>query len=112
MKAKEGETMSLEAIKQITAAEQAAKERRAAVEAEARRLTAEAEKAGLDLLQKTRADAEAQGKAGLAAAEERAAARAAEIAQAAEQESARQRKQVEARMDAAAELIVERVVKR
>lgn len=40
MKAKEGETMSLEAMKQITAAEQAAKERRAAAEAEARRLTA------------------------------------------------------------------------
>ena len=72
MKTKEGETMSLEAMKQITAAEQAAKERRAAAEAEARRLTAEA----------------------------------------AEQESARQRKQAEARMDAAAELIVERVVKR
>ena len=104
--------MSLEAMKQITAAEQAAKERRAAAEAEARRLTAEAEKAGQALLQKTRTDAEAQGKAGLAAAEEREAARAAEIAQAAEQESARQRKQAEARMDAAAELIVERVVKR
>ena len=66
MKAKEGETMSLEAMKQITAAEQAAKERRAAAEAEARRLTAEAEKAGQALLQKTRTDAEAQGKAGLA----------------------------------------------
>ena len=106
--------MSLEAIKQVTETEESIQTHKAAAEAEARQIVADAEKAGQALVKQIDFQYEdgEEGSAFLvAAAEERAAARAAEIAQAAEQESARQRKQAEARMDAAAELIVERVVK-
>ncbi len=104
-------TMSLEAIRQITETEQANQTRRAEVEAEARRLTAEAERAGQARLAQVRADAAEAGKRLLSQAEERAEERSREIMLAAEEECARQRRQAEEKLDAAAEFIVERVVK-
>ena len=55
---REGEYgMSLEAIEKVTQIEQQSQERKAAAEAEARRIVAEAEREGLALLQQTRAAA-------------------------------------------------------
>ena len=102
---------TLEAIKQVTETEQSIQTRRAAAEAEARQITADAEKAGQALVKQARTEAAEQGKALLRQAEERAAVRAKEIAAEAEAESKRQRQQAEARLEAAAEFIVERVVK-
>ena len=71
--------MSLEAIEKVTEVEQKSKERRLAAEAEARQIVADAERAGLALLQQVRVDAAEEGKTLLRQAEERAAKRAAEI---------------------------------
>ena len=103
--------MSMEAIRQVTETEQANRERRAAAEAEARKIVADAEQAGKALVQRVREEAAASGKALLTQAEERAAVRAREIAAAAEAESAKQLAQAEQQMEKAAEFIVERVVK-
>ena len=52
--------MSLEAIKQITETEQSIQTRRAAAEAEARQITADAEKAGQALIKQARTEAAEQ----------------------------------------------------
>ena len=54
--------MSLEAIKQVTETEQSIQTRRAAAEAEARQITADAEKAGQALVKQARTEAAEQGK--------------------------------------------------
>ena len=74
--------MSLEAIEKVSQAETKNRERKAAAEAEAKQIIADAEREGLALLQQARADAEQEGKALLHEAEERAAARAEEISRA------------------------------
>ena len=72
--------MSLEAIENIKQIESENRERKAAAEAEARQMVAEAERAGNALVQKARSDAAEHGKQLLQEAETRAAARSAEIA--------------------------------
>ena len=57
---KGGESMSLEAMKQVTEAEQANRTRKAEAQAEAKRLVAEAERVGKAHLAQVRAQAEAQ----------------------------------------------------
>ena len=96
--------MSLEAIKQVTETEENIQTHKAAAEAEARQIVADAEKAGQALVKQMRSKAAEQ-------AEERAAIRAKEIEAGAEAESVRQRQQAEARLKETAEFIVERVVK-
>ena len=59
---KGGESMSLEAMKQVTEAEEANRARRAEAQAEAKRLVAEAERAGKARLAEARAQAEAQAR--------------------------------------------------
>ena len=82
---REGEYgMSLEAIKKVTQIEQQSQERKAATEAEARQIVADAEREGLALLQQTRAAAAENGRKLLRKAEEKAAEKAAEISRAAE----------------------------
>ena len=54
--------MSLEAMKQVTEAEEANRARRAEAQAEAKRLVAEAERAGKARLAEARAQAEAQAR--------------------------------------------------
>lgn len=103
--------MSLEAIEKITAVEQSVKERRAAAEADARQMIADAERAGLALLEQVRADAAAEGKDLLRKAEETAAARAAEIGRSAEAECSTMMELAAQHLDEAAEFIVGRVVK-
>lgn len=103
--------MPSEAIRQITETEQFLQARKAAAEAEARRIVADAERAGQKLMAQAQADAAEQGRVMLRQAEERAVARAAEITEAAEAECLRQRRRAEARLEATAEWIAERVVK-
>ena len=78
--------MSLEAIEKISQVEGTNRERKAAAEAEAKQIIANAERDGLALLQQVRAAANDQGKQLLSQAEERAEKRSAQIAQAAQNE--------------------------
>lgn len=103
--------MPSEAIRQITETEQFLEARKAAAEAEARRIVADAERVGQELAARVRADAAEQGRVMLRQAEKRAAVRAAEITGAAEAECLRQRRRAESRLEATAEWIAERVVK-
>lgn len=103
--------MSLEAIEKVTQAENKSQERKAAAEAEARQIVADAEREGLALLQQARTDAAEAGKKLLRQAEEKAARRTAEIDCAAEAESAALREAAGKHLEEAAEFIVGRVVK-
>ena len=73
--------MSMEAIEKVTQAEIEVRERKAAAEAEAKRMVVDAEREGLALLQQVRADAAENGKAMLREAEEKAAKQAETILQ-------------------------------
>ena len=64
--------MSLEAIQKVAGAEQAARERRAEAAEEAKRIVADAERAGKQLVQDRRARAEQEARAMLADAEAQA----------------------------------------
>ena len=88
---KGGESMSLEAMKQVTEAEEANRARRAEAQAEAKRLVAEAERAGK--------------------AEAKAAEHASEVMAQTRKSCDALRAQAEARLADAAESIVRRVVK-
>ncbi|MDD3347526.1 hypothetical protein [Oscillibacter sp.] len=103
--------MSFEVIEKITQVETKNQERKAAAEAEAQKMIAEAEQAGLALLQQTRQSAAEQGKTMLRQAEERAAKQALQIQSAAQKEADALKKTTEDRLEAAVEFIVERVVK-
>ena len=102
--------MSLEAIEKVTQVENEVLERRAAAEAEAKQLVADAENEGQALLQRTRAAGAEAGRELLRQAEERAAAAAEKTARAAEADAAKLRQAAEKRLEAAAEFIVGRVV--
>ena len=54
--------MSLEAIEKVTELETQMRERKAAAESEARQIAADAERDGIALLEKTRADAADRGR--------------------------------------------------
>ena len=87
------------------------KERRTAAEAQAKQMIADAQRNGLALLKQTQEAAEAREKALLRQAEERAAVRREAIAGEARAEAEDLRRRAEANLDAAAELIVRRVVR-
>ena len=102
--------MSLEAIEQVTETERQVRESRAAADARAQQLRADAEREGQELLNSSRAAAAEQGKALLQQAEARAAEKAAEIQRSAEAEAAALRAAAEQHLEEAAEFIVGRVV--
>ena len=102
--------MSLEAIEKVTRSEALAQERKAAAEAEAKQIVANAEREGLALLEKVRADALESGRVRLKQAEEKAAQQMAQIAKEAEAESSALQAAAEKRLEEAAEFIVGRVV--
>ena len=102
--------MSLEAIEKVTQIEQQSQERKAAAEAEARQIVANAERECLALLQQVRVDATKDGRKLLQKAEEKAAEKAAEIGRAAEGASAALREAAGKHLEEAAEFIVGRVV--
>ena len=101
----------LEVIESITRVEAENKERRTAAEAQAKQIIADAQRDGLALLQQTREAAADRGRELLRGAEASAAARAEEIARAAQSEAEALRRTAEENLDAAAELIVGRVVR-
>lgn len=102
--------MSLEAIKQVAQTEAETKQRKADAAAAAKKLIADAERAGQETLRSARAEAEAKTKELMAQAEERAAIRTAEIAAQSKQECAALRSAAEGKLEEAAALIVRRVV--
>lgn len=101
--------MSFEAIQKVTAAEQAVQERKAAAADEAKRVVAEAERAGKQLVADARAQAEAKAKELLVQAE----ARAGETSKKTLAENAAScealKQDAMSRLDRAADLIVGRV---
>lgn len=101
--------MSLEAIQKVTAAEQATREQKARAADEAKRIVADAERAGKQLVADARAQAEEVVKAMLAEAEERAGKRTEQALadNAAQCEALKQA--ARGRLDRAAGLIVGRV---
>ena len=102
--------MSLEAIEKISQVEGTNRERKAAAEAEAKQIIANAERDGLALLEPMRAEEAAKGAELLRQAEERAAQRSEQIAASAEAEGDALRRAAEGRLQAASEFIVGRIV--
>lgn len=102
--------MSIEAIQQVTQAEASAQEKKAAAYAQAKQMVKEAERAGQTLLEQTRQNAEKKNREAMAAAEQNAAVRAKKVLS----DNAEVCKQLcsaaESRLDAAAALIVKRIV--
>lgn len=103
--------MPLEVIENITQVEAENRERKTATEAKAKQIIADAQRDGLALLQQTRAAAADRGRELLRQAETRAEAKGDEISRAAQAEGETLRREAESRLDAAADLIVGRVVK-
>ena len=103
--------MSLEAVERISQVEGTNRERKAAAEAEAKQIVANAEREGLALLQQVRAAANDQGKLLINQAEERAEKRSAQITQAAQAEGEALKASAGKHLEEAAEFIVGRVVK-
>ena len=108
---REGITADLEAMKQVTEAEEANRARRVEAQAEAKRLVAEAERAGKARLAEARAQAEAQARELMRQAEAKAAEHASEVMAQTRKSCDALRAQAEARLADAAESIVRRVVK-
>lgn len=102
--------MSLDAIKQVVQAEADTKQRKADAAAAAKKLIADAEQAGQEALRGARSEAEIKAKELMVQAEERAAVRSSEIADQAKKDCAALRAAAEGRLEAAADLIVRRVV--
>lgn len=102
--------MSLEAVKQVTDAEQLSKERKAQAAADARQLVADAEQAGQQAVAEAKKQAEARVKELLAKAEQDAAGEVADIRKQAEADCAALRTKAEGRLEDAASLIVRKVV--
>ena len=102
--------MSLEAIKQVAQTEAENKQRKVEAVAAAKKMVADAEQAGKELLRSACAEAEANAKELMVQAEERASVRSAEIAAQSKQECAALCSAAEDKLDEAAALIVRRVV--
>lgn len=102
--------MSLEAIRQVTQAEAAAKQRKADAADSAKKIIADAHLAGEEALRSTVATANAHVKQIMLQAEEHAARRAEELASQSKADCAALCSAAESKLDEAAALIVRRVV--
>ena len=101
--------MSLEAIQAVTQAEQAAREKKTQAADEAKRIVAEAERAGRQLVADARAKAEDEVKTMLAEAEARAGEKSARTLADNAAQCEALKKAARGRLDRAAGLIVGRV---
>ena len=101
--------MSLEAIQAVTQAEQAAREQKAQAADEAKRIVAEAERAGRQLVADSRSQAEETVKTLLAEAEARAGERSAKALADNAAQCEALKNAARGRLDRAADLIVGRV---
>lgn len=104
--------MSLEALQKVTDAEQAAQARKTEAAAAAKKLVSDAQRSGEALLEKARQEAETNNKAILQQAEQRAQEAARRLLEDAKAQAGAMSKTAEGRLDAAADLIVRRVVNR
>ena len=111
MNEKEVRTMSFEAIQKVTETEQANRVKKADAAAEAKRIVAEAERMGQQLVAQARAEADTQVKTMLAEAEARAAQRSQQILADNDAACAALKQDAQARLEQAADIIVERVGK-
>lgn len=102
--------MSLEAIKKVNEAEQSVQARKAEAAAAAKKLVADAEKAGREQLESQRAKAEADAREAMSRAEAKAEARSKEILAEGRRECDALRADARTRLPEAAKLIVRRVV--
>lgn len=102
--------MSLEAIKQVTQAEEETQVKLTDAKAAAKRMVADAERDGRALVESARNEAETKVRGLMKAAETRAQDRTAEVMRETEQSCATLRQTAEAKLDTAADLIVRRVV--
>lgn len=102
--------MSIKAIQEITEAEALTQEKKSLAQAEAKRIVADAERAGKALLAQTRKEAEAENRDLLAKAEENAGVRAKQVAADTQLACQALCQDAGAKLDAAAELIVKRIV--
>jgi len=102
--------VSIEIIQKVTQAEQDAQTRKQEAAALARKLTAEAEQQGAEQLEQARREAESAAKEFLAEAEGKAARREQELMEETDKACEELRRSVAAKLPAAAELIVRRVV--
>ena len=102
--------LSLEAIKQVTEAEQACAQRKTEAVQAARQAVAEAERQGQAELESARSEAEAKVQAMMRQAEARAAEQAEAVQQETERACADLKSAAKQQLEAAAELIVRRVV--
>lgn len=107
---KEGETMSLDAIKQVTQAEEASRARKAEAAQNAKKAVAEAEREGQAQLDAARAQAESKVWAMMSDAEAEAARQAEAIQAQTARDCQALKDAAEARLEAAADLIVGKVV--
>lgn len=103
--------MSLDAIQKVTEAEQNSRNRKAEAAAEAKRITAEADRAGRQTVAEARAAAEAKAKAMMTEAEARAGQRAEQTLAENARACAALKERARPNLDRAADLIVERVGK-
>ena len=102
--------MSLDAMKQVTEAEQRTRDQKAEAAAQAKRTVAEAERAGKARLAEARAQAEAQVRDFMTQAEQKASKHADEVMAETGKACGALREKAEGRMAEAAALIVRRVV--
>jgi len=107
---KGGETMSLEAIREIQTVEEAMEASRAQARAQAQQIISDAERHGRALLSQGREEAAKAAAAEMTAAEEKAAKRRGEILAAAEEDCKILSNGADAFMAQAVNMIVERVV--
>lgn len=102
--------MALEAIKKVAEAEQVSSQHKVEAAQNAKKLIADAERAGLELLAGVRREGEVKAKEFMAEAEQKAAANAKGVAAEMEKTCNTLRQSAEGRLEAAAALIVRRVV--
>lgn len=103
--------MSLDAIKQVNEAEETAKQHKADAKALAKKLVADAERDGRELVESTRNKTAAEVKQFMTEAEQKAAVSAEEVLAETKRACETLHTQAKGRLDQAASLIVERVVK-
>ena len=102
--------MALEAIKKVAETEQLSSQRKVEAVQNAKKLVADAEKAGLELIAGVRREAEAKAKEFMAEAEQKAAVGAKGVAADMEKTCSALRQKAEGHLEDAAALIVRRVV--
>lgn len=102
--------MSIEAILQVTQAESSAEEKKLAAYAQAKQIVRDAERTGQVLLEHTRKDAETEARSAMTIAEGNAATRAEQVLSENAKACNLLCSEAETHLDAAAALVVKRIV--